>query len=311
LDNEKKGIFSWFNMRKANRPDAVAEDTTPTVKRYFKLLGRRFWQLVSLNIMMLPMIIPIIAIIYLYIGMRQTPIELTSAFSPLYGANLIEQTPTTAYMLDLFRGQLMIPVYTTTNYIFMAIFALLLAITFGWQNVGATYVLRGMVRGEAVFPFSDYFYAIKRNLKQGFFMGLIDFVVIFLLGFDLLYLWNAPVGLGNDLLRRQNTAECSINEFIGKIHLKTFFGLIYIRFKLSGKRGSILKERLHLLSNLDLHLSCIFRLSCFGIVDRDAAQQIIGIVFDRGMYVDRFISTFKHDILMRAVLQIIHRHLAL
>lgn len=237
MDNEKKGIFSWFNMRKANRPDAVAEDTTPTVKRYFKLLGRRFWQLVSLNIMMLPMIIPIIAIIYLYIGMRQTPIELTSAFSPLYGANLIEQTPTTAYMLDLFGGQLMIPVYTTTNYIFMAIFALLLAITFGWQNVGATYVLRGMVRGEAVFPFSDYFYAIKRNLKQGFFMGLIDFVVIFLLGFDLLYLWNAPVGLGNDLLFGGIVALTIIYFF-----MRFYIYLMLVTFELSIRK--ILKNAL-------------------------------------------------------------------
>ena len=198
--NEKKGIFAWFNMQKANRPDAVAEDTTPTVRRYFKLLGRRFWQLVSLNIIMLPLIIPIILIIYFYFGMSQTPAENTVLFSQLYGANLIDQTPATVYMLDLFGAQLMIPVYSTATYIFIAIFAGFLVITFGWQNVGATYVLRGMIRGEAVFPLSDYFYGIKRNLKQGFFMGLLDAIVLFLIGFDLLYLWNAPVGTMYDLM---------------------------------------------------------------------------------------------------------------
>jgi len=45
------------------------------------------------------------------------------------------------------------------------------------------------VRGEPVFIWSDYFYAIKRNLKQGFFLGLIDAVVIFTLGFDIAYFW--------------------------------------------------------------------------------------------------------------------------
>ena len=57
-----------------------------------------------------------------------------------------------------------------------------------------------MIRGEAVFPLSDYFYGIKRNLKQGFFMGLLDAIVLFLIGFDLLYLWNAPVGTMYDLM---------------------------------------------------------------------------------------------------------------
>ena len=29
-------------------------------------------------------------------------------------------------------------------------------------------ILRGLVRGDPVFPFSDYVYAVKRNWKQGF-----------------------------------------------------------------------------------------------------------------------------------------------
>jgi uncharacterized membrane protein YesL len=71
----------------------------------------------------------------------------------------------------------------------MGICIAFLVITFGWQNVGAAYIVRNMVRGEPVFIWSDYFYAIKRNLKQGFFLGLIDAVVIFTLGFDIAYFW--------------------------------------------------------------------------------------------------------------------------
>ena len=78
---------------------------------------------------------------------------------------------------------------TTWTYIGMGICILFLVVTFGWQNVGAAYIVRNMVRGEPVFIWSDYFYAIKRNLKQGFFLGLIDAVVLFMLGFDMSYLW--------------------------------------------------------------------------------------------------------------------------
>ena len=237
LTNDRKGFFAWLHERRANRPDAVAEDTTPTVKRYFKLLGRRFWQLISLNIIMLLQVLPIALIVYLYFAMDQTPVEYNPLFSALYGANLIDTTPTTVYMLDLFGGQLMIPVYTTTTYILITVFALLLAITFGWQNVGATYVLRGMVRGEAVFPFSDYFYAIKRNLKQGFFMGLIDFIVLVLLGFDILYLWNSPQGLGFDLMFGGIVALVIIYFF-----MRFYIYLMLITFELSIRK--ILKNAL-------------------------------------------------------------------
>lgn len=201
MAKDNRGFISrFFDIRRANRPDAVAEDTSPTVKRYFKLLGRRFWQLISLNVMMLPMIIPILLIIYLYFGFDKTPIENTFVFSPLYGANLIEATPTNTVLLDIFGGQLMIPVYGVWTYVLIGICILFLAITFGWQNVGATYIVRSMVRGEPVFMITDYFYAIKRNLKQGFLLGLLDFVLLFLLMFDFMYMSSTPDNFGNNVM---------------------------------------------------------------------------------------------------------------
>ena len=197
---EKKSFFGLFDLNRANRPDAAEEDTRPTFKRYFKVLGRRFWQLISLNLMMLPLILPVILILYLYFGFDQTPVENTVVFSQLYGANLIDQTPATTTLLDLFGAQLLIPVYNVTTYVLMGVCALFLAVTFGWQNVGVTYIVRNMVRGEPVFLMSDYFYAIKRNFKQGFFLGLMDFVFIVVLGFDILHLMNSPVNFGNNLM---------------------------------------------------------------------------------------------------------------
>ena len=190
MDTEKKGsrLFRFFDLHRDNRPDALEEDTTPTVKRYFKLLGRRFWKLVGLNLMMLPMALPLIFIFLLYTGQDMTPTATDPLFSQIYGAGLQESTPIVSVLLDLFGAQTDVPAAgNTLSYVLIALCVLFLAVTFGWQNVGATYVLRNMVRGEPVFLFSDYFYAIKRNLRQGFLMGLLDALLIFLFGFDLLY----------------------------------------------------------------------------------------------------------------------------
>lgn len=195
LANKKKEskLFRFFDFNRDNRPDAAEEDTTPTFKRYFKLLGRRFWKLISLNIMMLPMILPVFLAIYLYMGFDKTPSANNPIFSQLYGANLIESSTSSTLLLDLFGAQLNIPVYNdVTTYILIGVCIVFLAITFGWQNVGATYILRSMVRGEPVFMFSDYFYAVRRNLKQGFLLGLLDLVAIFLLVFDLMYFGSMP-----------------------------------------------------------------------------------------------------------------------
>lgn len=192
MKNKKnQGRFlKLFAYNRGEKPDAVAEDTRPGIKRYFKLLGRRFWQLISLNLMMLPMILPILVIVYLWLGFRKTPTAGSMIFPQLYGANLIEATAGKTFLLDLFGAQVMVPVYNVTTYILMGVCVLFLFVTFGWQNVGATYVLRGMVRGEPVFLFQDYFYAIKRNLKQGLLLGMLDALILALLVLDYLFFYS-------------------------------------------------------------------------------------------------------------------------
>lgn len=190
MANEKKNkLFGFFDYNRDNRPDAVEEDTTPTLKRYFKLLGRRFWKLVTLNLMMLPMILPILICFYLYISAKQTPAAADPLFPQLLGASSVASTPSATLLFDLFAAQQNIITPSVWTYVGMGICILFLLITFGWQNVGTAYIVRSMVRGEPVFIWSDYFYAIKRNLKQGFLLGLLDAIVIFILGFDISYFW--------------------------------------------------------------------------------------------------------------------------
>ena len=68
------------------------------------------------------------------------------------------------------------------------------------MNVGTTYILRNIVREEPVFIWSDFWYAVRRNVKQGILYGMIDLVIIGILIYDLLAyrinILNSPLYFG-------------------------------------------------------------------------------------------------------------------
>ena len=147
---------------------AVEENRAPTFAFFFKTLFRKFPQLLSLNLLMLFQVLPIIFIVAVLLAGDKTPTATSTSFASLYGINFSLNVPSASQELDMASIQMGLPVFSTAmNFILIGL-AVLLAVTWGWQNVGATYVIRGLVRGDAVFVFSDFFYAIKRNLRQGY-----------------------------------------------------------------------------------------------------------------------------------------------
>ena len=185
MENKNKKRFSFF--RASDRPDAVAEDTTPTFSYFFKLLGRKFGKLMSLNLMMMVLYLPLLGILTIYLfGPKAATID-NPVFAPLLGAMLSGETPVSSVFAGIFGDPLNVPAMSTGHVVAMLALLIVTVLTWGWQNVGATYNLRSLVRGDSCFLFSDYFYAIRRNLKQGFIFGILDFAIIALLLFDLYY----------------------------------------------------------------------------------------------------------------------------
>lgn len=188
MENTKKKKFKLFDMNRDGK-GAKEESRKPTLGFFFKSFFRKFPQLLSLNLLMIFQIIPIIAVVLIYFIGEKSPTATSVLFAPLYGINKISPVADVAPLLDMSSIQMGMPVISPTmGYVIIAL-VLVLAVTWGWQNVGATYVLRGLVRGDAVFVFSDFFYAIKRNLKQGFFLGLLDFIFCIVLGIDFFFFY--------------------------------------------------------------------------------------------------------------------------
>lgn len=176
-------------MNKDGKGVEKNEDLRPTFLNFFKIFFRKFPQLLRLNLLMIVQIIPLIVVVCLYFLGPKSPTMSNVMFAPLFGLDQASGGVGISSVLDLSSIQMGLPVFSPAVNITIICLAVVMAITWGWQNIGATYVLRGLVRGEPVFIFSDFFYAIKKNLKQGFFLGLIDFVISGVLIIDFFFFY--------------------------------------------------------------------------------------------------------------------------
>lgn len=168
------------------------EDTTPNIKYYFKSLWRKFPRLLSINLIMLFQVIPIIIAVIAYVLLMPRMFVYTDTMHPvLVGINTIEQTPIVTSLLNIYGISVEVPTIAFGGAaITIIVCFIFLLLTFGWQNVGAAYITRELVRGRPVFVISDYFYAVKRNFKQGFWLGIIDFIACAVLIYDFIYFYN-------------------------------------------------------------------------------------------------------------------------
>ena len=189
----------WSFLNK-ERPDAEAEDTTPTLKFFFKLLWRKAAKLLTLNLMMVFQVIPLVVAVLVYFFGATTPTVQHAAYAPLLGTYIAGGSPAAATLLGTFGQQLNVPVMTTGRLVVIGIMIAITVLTWGWQNVGAAYNLRSMVRGDSTFLWSDYFYAVRRNLRQAFLFGILDLLILFVLVCDILFFYPLSTNFGYGLM---------------------------------------------------------------------------------------------------------------
>ena len=228
-DNKKFKLFSKKEKKDITPEEVEAERNGPKgIKLFFKLLKRNFGSLISLNLMMLFMVLPLLAAFYVYLQGDTTPSVTSPIYATLHGADLIIGTPATELLKNTFSTRLMLPVHNSVVYPVIIGIIALLALTWGWQNVGSTYVLRSIVRSEPVYIWSDYFYAIKKNLKQGFIFGIIDFVIIAVLTFDIMWFSGNTGSFAQDLMY-----FCTVGLALLYVFMRFYLYIMLITFDLS------------------------------------------------------------------------------
>ncbi|MBQ8746553.1 MAG: YesL family protein [Clostridia bacterium] len=193
-NEEKRKKPTWFDRVQKEREGVSPDDPKaldkPTVGSFFKLFGRKINTLLSVNLLYVFGNFPIFFFLLALSGYvsDSTSAPYYQQFAPLLGASYFDPSPVTASLLGIFGAHISITVPTVFTNILYGLTALLF-VTFGPVNVGTTYLLRSMVREEGMFLMSDFWYAIKKNLRQGLIFGVIDLLIMALLGYDFLYFY--------------------------------------------------------------------------------------------------------------------------
>lgn len=191
-EKKEKSKFNIFN--RANKDgkgvdkDEVAIADDPSLPNFFKLLGRKLNQILSVNIMMIFGNFPIFFFLLAMSGYFSihTTSPYYSVYAPLRGALMFNDSAANSALWTMFSRQAEVTVHTTADYVLLGLTALLL-ITFGPVRVGCTYILRNLFRGEPVFMMHDFFYAIKRNLRQAIIYGIMDIGIVCLIIYDIVF----------------------------------------------------------------------------------------------------------------------------
>jgi uncharacterized membrane protein YesL len=197
---EKKSLFNPFANR-SNDEEGVDKDAeiiaeNPNLKNFFVLVGRKLNQILTVNLMMVAGNFPIFFALFViggYLSVHTTsPYYL--AFAPLRSVIMFDHSPATSALWSIFSRQASVTILTTGDYILLGLAALVI-LTFGPVRVGVTYIHRNIVRGEPVFLWHDFWYCIKRNLRQSFIYGIMDVLISGLIIYDILF-FNLNYGSG-------------------------------------------------------------------------------------------------------------------
>lgn len=165
------------------------EEIPRNFKNFFKFSWRHFSHIVSVNLCFIFANFPLILLLLAFSGMFSEAVSspASSIFPLLMGQMEYATDPVSAALYGIHGVQGALTVTTTATQVLYILGGVLLIFTFGPANTGTSYILRNLVKGDPIFFKHDFFYAIKRNLRQSFLLGILDLVILILFGYNILF----------------------------------------------------------------------------------------------------------------------------
>ena len=218
--NQKKkfNIFDWY-FKGANKDNDKLDVNIlekPNVANFFKVLWKKLGKLLSANLLFIFGNFPIF---FFLLGLSGIFSESASAplyhsWGPIYGVSKFENGANTSILSSIFGAHTVTTVINTPTIVLFALGALVL-FTLGFTKIGTTYIYRNMMSGEAIFPLSDFFYVIKKNIKQSLLLGIIDCAFIAMFVYNIIYLYNAyGTSTMNSIMFLFTVAMCIVYSFV-------------------------------------------------------------------------------------------------
>ena len=190
-------IYNWYYNRKGKDSDKsdINALKKPSVKNFFKVLWSKLGKMVATNLMFVFGNFPIFFLLFGIAGFfdKFTPTPMYVSWGPLQGAITHNDIPhggneSASALSGIFGIFGEMRTFSPATYVFFGL-GLLVIFTWGFTKVGTTYIYRNMMSGEAIFPFSDFFYIVKRNKKQSFIIGIIDSLMTIAFVYNIYFLY--------------------------------------------------------------------------------------------------------------------------
>ncbi len=194
--NNQKKKFNLFTLfmdpnRNGKGVDKSELNAPRNLRYFFKLYGRNLTRLLYINLLFLLGNFPIFFGLFALSGnlSHHTFVPVSRFFPMLYSRILSGNVgPATMALYGIHGAQTEVLINSTANYILYGLTALIF-LTWGLTNVGITYILRNLVKGEPIFLWHDFWYAIKRNWKQGLVMGILDLLLCIVMVYNLIFFY--------------------------------------------------------------------------------------------------------------------------
>ncbi len=242
------GIFGFFDYTKEGPGVPVNAPVKGPFKLFFEILFRKFWKLVTINLMYVVFSIPALLIAFFLV----TPI-LLQFFVPGLTLDSLQTlmkdsatTSTTAADLASAASYYMALIYVIVSVTSVG----LSYVVVGPVQAGVTYLLRNYAREEHAFVWMDFKESAKSNFKQSSIVGLISLVAILLLAFD----YNFFSGLASPVIQGLLSGLILVLSLLATMMLMYLYPMI-VTFKLPlGKmfRNALLLTVARFLPNLGI-----------------------------------------------------------
>ncbi|MDD3867761.1 MAG: DUF624 domain-containing protein, partial [Eubacteriales bacterium] len=193
------GIFGLFDFTKEGKGVYADEPPRSAFAMFFVLLGRKFWKLISINLMYLLFSLPI-----LILSMFAANYFLAITVPVLTVDNLaqvLEQAGFAEFLqegvtIEEFAATQMLTLFITLGVMITG----LSLIVSGPVHAGVTYILRNYSREEHAFVWMDFKDHARRNFRQSLLAGLFSLLVTIVFVFNLAF-YSQSAFVGNPYLR--------------------------------------------------------------------------------------------------------------
>lgn len=238
---KKFNIFDWYYKQgKGSDKADINALKAPTVANFFKLVWFKLNKLFSANLIFVfgnfPIIFLLLAVSGIFDKYSYSPTSLSwGPFQATLQGTELSNNYATSALVGIYGLHDTSQIISVATIVFYAL-ALLTIFTWGFTKVGTTYIYRNIMSGDPVFPFSDFFYIIKRNVKQALIVGALDFIIIGFLVYDVVYLYRNSANNPLNLFMLFLTCAMAIFYFF----IRPYIYLMLFTFDL--KLGKIIKN---------------------------------------------------------------------